>query len=107
MCDSFSFDITGSLQRDFFLQVPPESWVPVFDFSTGDFVDKSQYVNTSAPSLRCLVVYPSAESMDKWSAAIREALGKMSAADREAFFSSTVTDSRRDFVARITHSGHK
>jgi hypothetical protein len=67
-----------------------------------------QYVNTSAPSLRCLVIsYPNAESVDKWAAAVNATLGKMSAADRDAFFGSTVTDSRRDFMARITHSGHK
>jgi hypothetical protein len=68
----------------------------------------SQYVNTSAPSLRCVVVtYPNAESMDKWVTAVNATLGKMSAADRDAFYGSQVTDSRRDFMARITHSGHK
>ena len=68
----------------------------------------SQYVNNEAPSLRCLVVtYPNAENMDKWAAAVNATLGKMSAADREAFFGTTVADSRRDFMARITHSGHK
>jgi hypothetical protein len=68
----------------------------------------SQYVNTSAPSTRCLVVnYPNAEGVDKWAAAVNATLGKMSAADRDAFYGSTVTDSRRDFMARITHSGHK
>lgn len=68
----------------------------------------SQYVNTSGPSARCLVVsYPNAESIDKWAAAINATLGKLSAADREAFFGTTVADSRRDLLARITHSGHK
>jgi len=68
----------------------------------------TQYVNNSAPSLRCLVItYPNAESIDKWAAAVNATLGKMSAADREAFFGTTVADSRRDFMARITHSGHK
>jgi hypothetical protein len=68
----------------------------------------SQYVNNIAPSTRCLVIdYPSAESMDKWAAAVNATLGKMTQADRDAFFGSTVTDSRRDFMARITHSGHK
>ena len=68
----------------------------------------SQYVTTMAPSLRCLVItYPNADGMDKWAAAVNATLGKMSAADRDAFFGSTVTDSRRDFMARITHSGHK
>lgn len=68
----------------------------------------SQYVNTMAPSTRCLVInYPNAESMDKWAAAVNATLGKMSAADRDAFYGSTVTDSRRDIMARITHSGHK
>ncbi len=67
-----------------------------------------QYVNNSAPSLRCLVItYPNAESMDKWAAAVNATLGKMSQSDREAFSGSTVTESRRDFMARITHSGHK
>jgi hypothetical protein len=67
-----------------------------------------QYVNTGAPSLRCLVItYPNADGMDKWATAINATLGKMSAADRGEFFGSTVADSRRDFLARITHSGHK
>jgi hypothetical protein len=67
-----------------------------------------QYVNTSAPSTRCLVItYPNADGMDKWATAINATLGKMSAADREAFFGAQVPDSRRDIMARITHSGHK
>ncbi|HVS88707.1 MAG TPA: hypothetical protein VHF01_10880 [Candidatus Acidoferrum sp.] len=67
-----------------------------------------QYVNSSAPSLRCLVItYPNAEGMDKWATAINATLGKMSDADRAAFFGSTVADSRRDFMARITHYAHK
>jgi len=62
-----------------------------------------QYVNNSAPSLRCLVVtYPNAEGMDKWAAAINATLGKASAADREALFGSVVPESRRDVMARIT-----
>lgn len=66
----------------------------------------AQYVNTVAPSLRCVVVtYPNAESMDKWVTAVNATLGKMSAADRDAFYGSQVTDSRRDLMARITHSG--
>jgi len=66
----------------------------------------SQYVNTMAPSTRCLVInFPNAENMDKWATAVNATLGKMTAADRDAFYGSTVTDSRRDFVARITHSG--
>lgn len=68
----------------------------------------SQYVNNMAPSVRCLVItYPSADSMDKWAAAVNASFAKMSAADREAFFGTTVTDSRRDILARITHSAHK
>jgi hypothetical protein len=67
-----------------------------------------QYVNTSAPSLRCLVIsFPNADGVDKWANAVTANFAKMSAADRDAFFGSTVTDSRRDFMARITHSGHK
>ena len=67
-----------------------------------------QYVNTMAPSMRCLVInYPNAEGMDKWAAAINATLGKMSAADRDTFTGATVLDSRRDIMARITHSGHK
>jgi hypothetical protein len=67
-----------------------------------------QYVNTGAPSLRCLVIdYPNAEGMDKWAAAINATLGKMSDADRAAFLGSTVADSRRDIMLRVTHSGHK
>jgi hypothetical protein len=67
-----------------------------------------QYVNTGAPSLRCLVIdYPNADGMDKWATAVNATLGKMSQADREAFFGTTVADSRRDIMARITHAGHK
>lgn len=68
----------------------------------------SQYVNTGAPSLRCLVIdYPNAEGMDKWAAAIGATLGKMTASERAQFAGTTVPDSRRDILARITHSGHK
>jgi hypothetical protein len=68
----------------------------------------SQYVNNSAPSLRCLVItYPNADGMDKWAIAVNATLGKMSQADRDVLFGAVVTDSRRDFMARITHSGHK
>ena len=67
-----------------------------------------QYVNNSAPSMRCLVInYPNAEGMDKWAVAVNATLGKMSAADRDALTSATVADSRRDIMARVTHSGHK
>jgi hypothetical protein len=67
-----------------------------------------QYVNTGAPSMRCVVIdYPNAEGMDKWAQAISATMSKWSPADREAFFGSTVADSRRDILARITHSGHK
>src|SRR5256885_201441 len=67
-----------------------------------------QYVNTSAPSTRCVVItYPNAESMDKWAAAIKTTMGKWSSAERAEFAGATVLDSRRDILARITHSGHK
>jgi hypothetical protein len=67
-----------------------------------------QYVNTSAPSTRCLIIgYPNAESIDKWATAINTTMGKWSAAEREEFAAASVPDSRRDFLARITHSGHK
>jgi hypothetical protein len=67
-----------------------------------------QYVNTSAPSTRCVVItYPDAEGMDKWAAAINATQAKWSAAERAEFVGSTVLDSRRDIMARITHSGHK
>jgi hypothetical protein len=67
-----------------------------------------QYVNTSAPSTRCVVItYPNAEGMDKWAAAISATMSKWSPAERAEFVSSTVLDSRRDIMARITHSGHK
>jgi hypothetical protein len=67
-----------------------------------------QYVNTSAPSTRCVVItYPNAEGMDKWATAINTTMGKWSAAERAEFAGSTVLDSRRDIMARITHSGHK
>jgi len=68
----------------------------------------SQYVNTGAPSERCLVItYPNAESMDKWASAINATLGKMNAADRAEFNGATVADSRRDLLMRITHYAHK
>ena len=67
-----------------------------------------QYVNTGAPSLRCVVItYPNAEGMDKWAAAINATMSKWSPAERAEFAASTVLDSRRDILARITHSGHK
>jgi hypothetical protein len=66
----------------------------------------SQYVNTSAPSTRCLVInFPNAEGMDKWAAAVNANFGKLSRAEMEAFYAPTVDDSRRDLMARITHSG--
>ncbi len=68
----------------------------------------SQYVNNSGPSLRCLVItYPNADSMDKWATAINTTLGKMSQTDRDVLSGAVVSDSRRDFMARITHAGHK
>lgn len=67
-----------------------------------------QYVNTGAPSTRCLVInYPNAEGMDKWATAVNATLGKMSPAERAEFAGATVADSRRDIMARITHTGHK
>jgi len=67
-----------------------------------------QYVNTAAPSTRCVVInYPNAEGIDKWAAAISTTMSKWSPAERAEFVGSTVPDSRRDFLARITHSGHK
>jgi hypothetical protein len=85
--------------------------VPTFDAmikqgaATSYSLDE-QYVNTMAPSMRCLVItYPNADGMDKWASAVNATLGKMSAADRDAFFGATVADSRRDVMARITHTG--
>jgi hypothetical protein len=67
-----------------------------------------QYVNTSAPSMRCLVInYPSADGMDKWAAAINATMSKWTPAERAEFTNASVLDSRRDILARITHSGHK
>jgi hypothetical protein len=67
-----------------------------------------QYVNTSAPSTRCLVItYPNADGIDKWATAINATMGKWSPAERAEFAGATVPDSRRDILARITHSGHK
>jgi hypothetical protein len=67
-----------------------------------------QYINTSPPSMRCLVItYPNAEGMDKWATTVGSVLGKLTGADREAVFGSVVPDSRRDILARVTHSGHK
>jgi hypothetical protein len=87
--------------------------VPTFDeqvkkgVATYYSVDE-QYVNTGAPSMRCVVItYPNAEGMDKWAAAINTTMSKWSPAERAEFLGSTVLDSRRDIMARITHSGHK
>ena len=67
-----------------------------------------QYVNTAAPSTRCLVItYPNADGMDKWATAINTTMSKWSPAERAEFAGATVADSRRDIMARITHSGHK
>jgi len=67
-----------------------------------------QYVNNTAQSLRCLVInYPNADGMDKWATAISTTMSKWSPAERAEFAGATVPDSRRDFMARITHSGHK
>lgn len=67
-----------------------------------------QYVNTSAPSMRCLVItYPNAEAMDKWAAGINATMGKWTAAERAEFLAAQVPDSRRDIMARVTHAGHK
>jgi len=67
-----------------------------------------QYVNTAAPSTRCVVItYPNAEGMDKWATAISATMSKWSPAEHAEFAASTVLDSRRDILARITHSGHK
>jgi hypothetical protein len=67
-----------------------------------------QYVNTGAPSTRCVVInYPNAEGMDKWAAAINATMTKWTAAERAEYANATVADSRRDILARITHSGHK
>jgi hypothetical protein len=67
-----------------------------------------QYVNTMAPSERCVVVmYPNAESVDKWAVAINATLGKMSPAEREEYARATVLDSRRDLMARVTHQASK
>src|SRR6202043_906402 len=61
-----------------------------------------QYVNTSAPSMRCVVItYPNAEGMDKWATAISTTMAKWGPAERAEFAGSTVLDSRRDIMARI------
>jgi hypothetical protein len=67
-----------------------------------------QYVNNAAQSLRCVVItYPNADGMDKWATAISTTMSKWSPAERAEFAGASVLDSRRDFMARITHSGHK
>src|SRR3982075_3098463 len=61
-----------------------------------------QYVNSSAPSTRCVVItYPNAESMDKWAVAINMTINKWTAAERAEYLGATVADSRRDIMARI------
>jgi len=67
-----------------------------------------QYVNTMAPSERCVVVmYPNAEGIDKWATAINETLAKWSPAEREEYLHATVLDSRRDIMAKVTHYASK
>jgi len=76
--------------------------------SVTSFAIDSQYVNTGAPSLRCVVVqYPNADGLDKWATAVGAALGKLAGSDREALLGSVVPESRRDFLSRITHSASK
>jgi len=98
---------------DHYAAVLKKMLVPIFDeqikqgAATYYGVDE-QYVNTSAPSMRCLVItYPNAEGIDKWASAVNTTIGKWSEAEREEFAGATVPDSRRDILARITHSGHK
>src|ERR1700716_344702 len=53
-----------------------------------------QYVNSSAPSTRCVVItYPNAESMDKWATAINTPMSKWTAADSAEYLGATVADS--------------
>jgi len=67
-----------------------------------------QYVNTAAPSIRCVVLtYPNAESMDKWATALNATIGKWNAAEQAEYVGATVADSRRDIMARITHYSQK
>ncbi len=87
----------------------PESYTAMLKKGVATYygVDE-QYVNTSAPSTRCIVItYPNAEGMDKWAAAINTTMSKWSPAERAEFLGASVLDSRRDIMARITHSGHK
>jgi len=67
-----------------------------------------QYVNSGAPSSRCVVImYPNAENIDKWAGAVNATLEKMTAAERAEYFNASVADSRRDMMARVTHSASK
>lgn len=67
-----------------------------------------QYVNTSAPSTRCVIIdYPNAEGMDKWAAAINTTMGKWTPAERAEYAGATVADSRRDVLGRVTHTSRK
>jgi hypothetical protein len=67
-----------------------------------------QYVNTGAPSTRCVVInYPNAEGIDKWAEAINATMAKWTPAERAEYISASVADSRRDILVRVTHSGHK
>jgi hypothetical protein len=67
-----------------------------------------QYVNTGAPSTRCVVInYPNAEGMDKWAEAINATMAKWTPAERAEYVGASVADSRRDILLRVTHSGHK
>lgn len=76
------------------------------------FAIDEQYVITQTPALRWVVyVFPSAEAMDKFAAAVNAIFAGMSPADNKAWLdglaSTTVPDSRRDILARVPHYAQK
>ena len=71
-----------------------------------------QYVIAQTPALRWnIYIFPSADAMDKFAAAVNAMFAGMSPADTKAWqdglASTTVPDSRRDDLARVTHYAQK
>jgi len=76
------------------------------------FAIDEQYVVAETPAMRWVVyVFPNAEAMDKFAAAVGAMFAGMSPADNKAWTdglaSSTVPDSRRDILARVTQYASK
>ncbi len=76
------------------------------------FAIDEQFVMAQTPALRWTVfLFPSADAMDKFTAAVNATFAGMSPADSKAWAdglaSTTVPDSRRDILARVPHYAQK